>query len=75
MNKDARPFVALPRTMFDCDFIKALLAAAARYKNDLPNSFPAISWVPGDYNSCSYVADLLAAVGVVLPNVDTGGDY
>jgi hypothetical protein len=70
--------------MSDCDLIKALLAAAARYKNDLPYSFPNISWVPGrtdgemqpgQYNSNSYVAGLLAAVGVVLSNVNAGGDY
>jgi hypothetical protein len=57
--------------MSDCDLIEALLAAASRYKNDLPYSFTNISWapgrtdgemLPGHYDSNSYAAGLLALV-------------
>ncbi len=62
--------------MSDCAFINALINAAARYKDNLPYSFPhnmAGQMGPGEYNSNSFVSGLLESVGVTLPAIDTGG--
>jgi RHS repeat-associated protein len=83
-NAEFVQYVSPPGGMSDCDLIKALLAATARYKkgpsvlipqNLLRGGRTDGEMPPAHYNSNSYVEGLLAAVGVVLSNVDTGGDY
>lgn len=70
--------VNAPRGMSDCDFIRALISAAARYDNKLPYRIPSLPFgilSSGKYNSNSFVSGLLWAVGATPPDIDTRGRF
>jgi RHS repeat-associated protein len=67
-----------PAGMSDCDFIRALISAAASYQSNLPYSFPSIpsgAMSPGQYNSNSFVSGVLQSVGATPPSINTGGQF
>ena len=67
-----------PAGMSDCDFIRALISAAASYQNILPYSFPSIpsgAMSPGQYNSNSFVSGVLQSVGATPPTISTNGQF
>jgi RHS repeat-associated protein len=83
-NAQFQRVVKPPDGMSDCDFIRALISAAASYENSLPYSFPNISLVPGaidgfmepgQYNSNSFVSGVLGAVGATPPSIFTSPLY
>jgi hypothetical protein len=59
--------VKTPDGMSDTDFINALLAAANKYKDNLPYS-PNPSEYSG-YNSNGYVSGIISAAGGIAPNL------
>jgi len=64
--------------MSDCDFIRALISAAASYQSNLPYSFPSIpsgAMSSGQYNSNSFVSGVLQAVGATPPSINAGGQF
>jgi hypothetical protein len=70
--------VTAPAGMSDCDFIRALISAAASYQNNVPYSLPSIpsgAMSPGQYNSNSFVAGVLNAVGALPPSLNNGGRF
>jgi hypothetical protein len=77
-NAEFRQAARPPAGMSDCDFIRALISAAASYQNNLPYSFPSIpsgTMSPGQYNSNSFVSGVLRAVGATPPSISTGGQF
>lgn len=76
-NREFSKDVETPPGMTDCEFIQRLIAAAASYGNDLPYSFPWISFLgpgihdgamaPGTYNSNSFVSGVIIAAGGTPP--------
>jgi hypothetical protein len=77
-NAQFRQVVRPPAGMSDCDFIRALVSAAASYQDELPYSFPKIPsgfMAPGQYNSNSFVSGVLQAVGATPPSINAGGKF
>jgi hypothetical protein len=77
-NSEFTQLVRRPAGMSDCDFIHALISAAASYQNNLPYSTPSIpsgAMSPGQYNSNSFVSGVLTAVGATPPSIYTGGQF
>ena len=83
-NAQFRKPVTAPAGISDCDFIRALISAAASYSNNLAYSFPFISilprepdgfMAPGQYNSNSFVSGVLQSVGATPPSINTGGQF
>jgi len=82
-NAQFQQIVDPPAGMSDCDFIRALVSAAASYQDNLPYSFPYISvlglpdgtMTPGQYNSNSFVSGVLQAVGATPPPINGGSNF
>jgi hypothetical protein len=77
-NAQFRKVVPAPAGMSDCEFIRALISAAAGYNNSLPYSFPSIpsgAMNPGQFNSNSFVSGVLQAVGAAVPSINAGGQF
>jgi len=84
-NRNYAKDVATPPGMSDCDFIRALISAAATYDDSLPYSFPWISFLgpgihdgrmsPGNYNSNSFVSGVILAAGGTAPDLGGGSIY
>ncbi len=77
-NAQFRQVVRPPAGMSDCDFIRALISAAASYQSNLPYSFPSIpsgAMSSGQYNSNSFVSGVLQAVGATPPSINAGGQF
>jgi hypothetical protein len=75
-NSAFRQPVQPPAGMSDCEFIRALIEAAARYTALVPYSFPSLpggAMGPNEFNSNSYVSGLLKAVGARPPALRTLG--
>ena len=73
---DFTQLVDPPPGMSDCQFINALINAAARYDSSLPYSLPhnpSGYMGQGEYNSNSFVSGTLQSVGAVPPAINTGG--
>jgi RHS repeat-associated protein len=70
--------VQRPAGMSDCDFIRALISAAASYQNNLDYSVPTNlsgAMSPGQFNSNSFVSGVLQSVGATPPSINTGGQF
>jgi hypothetical protein len=64
--------------MSDCDFIRALISAAASYQNNLDYSVPTNfsgAMAPGHFNSNSFVSGVLQSAGATPPSINTGGQF
>ncbi len=77
-NAQFKQVVSRPAGMSDCDFIRALISAAASYQNNFDYSFPSIPMgvmYPGEYNCNSFVSGVIQAVGATAPGINTGGQF